>query len=348
MGNAAKIPSISVGTVRAKNRSIRYKVDIPAMNGKKRARKFFENPSDAEIYAAKKRLEFAQTKDVTTTDTASGDRLGKGIRDYLNSKATKVGPESLRLMRNHLAKLEKRFPGLAPDDVPPFAAHRWLETVKCSQRTRYGIFSDCRTFYRWMLRYGFASTNPFDRMEPISSGESPKEILSVSEMKAVLKACDDRPGYIRAWVVLSGFAGLRTVEVMRMDWSCVNLEAGEIHVPRTASKKSKKGVRERYVAIVDALRRVIGDVPPSGKIIPVAKTTFHDQVANLRKAIHRKRWPHDCLRHSYASYYLAEHESAEKTAHQLGHTSSKMVHKHYAAAVKKAEAAKWWAIGLPE
>jgi len=57
------------------------------------------------------------------------------------------------------------------------------------------------------------------------------------------------------------------------------------------------------------------------------------QVPNLkRKWIKAKKsigrdWPHDCLRHSYASYHFAEYNDAGLTAKNLGHPDSTLLRK---------------------
>lgn len=50
------------------------------------------------------------------------------------------------------------------------------------------------------------------------------------------------------------------------------------------------------------------------------------------------RWPHDVMRHSHGSYHLAQYEDAEKTALQMGHTSTVILFNHYS----------WIAASLPE
>ena len=56
------------------------------------------------------------------------------------------------------------------------------------------------------------------------------------------------------------------------------------------------------------------------------------------------KWPHDCLRHSYASYHFAEYNDAGLTAKNLGHPDSTLLRKDYNGAVTKAQAKAFWAI----
>lgn len=58
----------------------------------------------------------------------------------------------------------------------------------------------------------------------------------------------------------------------------------------------------------------------------------------LRLAARIKEWPHDAMRHSYASYHLAMHGSADKTSTELGHRSTEMLFRHYREPVTKHDA----------
>ena len=181
-------------------------------------------------------------------------------------------------------------------------------------------------------------------MEPVPKGESPRAILTPAQMRALLES--DMLPYMRAWLVLGGFCGLRPAEISRSDWGCVNFETQEIHVSPDAIKRDKlrgRGVRERYVHMPPAAARLLPR-GLSGPIIPVGKNPFQKHVAALSKTLGLPAWPHDCLRHSAASYMLASKEDAGWVAYWLGHTTTKMVYENYARAVPKADALEWWGI----
>ena len=67
-----------------------------------------------------------------------------------------------------------------------------------------------------------------------------------------------------------------------------------------------------------------------------------------RDAIGLKTWPANALRHSFASYHLAEFKNAAATATELGHTSPAMLYKHYRELVRPDAAAHWWQIAPPK
>jgi len=58
------------------------------------------------------------------------------------------------------------------------------------------------------------------------------------------------------------------------------------------------------------------------------------------------RWPKNALRHSFASYHLAQFNDAAALSLQLGHTSPHLVFKHYRQVVRPKEAARYWQITL--
>ena len=346
-----------------------FRVEVPRTLGNgKRIQKFFRDRCDAELWAAQRHVEFLKDGEIDAGARTKGKEHGikAAVALYLADRKGDVCQDQLKLYRIHLGKLSAKFGHLGMGALSALDARRWLRGIECAQRTRHGIFSSCRTFYRWANRYDYTPANPFEKMEFIPKGEATKEILTPAEMRALLES--KMPDYLRAWLVLGGFCGLRPIEVTRSDWAAVNFETREFHVSPDASKRDKlrgRGVRERYVAIPETALRLIphGLAGPS---IPVAANTLQSHVRQLavilakmrgeptgkRKIVAHGRirfvdtanWPHDCLRHSAASYMLAIKEDAGWVAYWLGHTTTKTVYENYARAVPKAAAVEWWGI----
>ena len=68
----------------------------------------------------------------------------------------------------------------------------------------------------------------------------------------------------------------------------------------------------------------------------------------LQKAAGIEEWPHNGLRHSFASYHLAGFGDAMKTATLLGHKDPSVVHNHCKALVTKPTAQRWpWKAATP-
>lgn len=68
----------------------------------------------------------------------------------------------------------------------------------------------------------------------------------------------------------------------------------------------------------------------------------------LRALVGLVPWPHDALRHTYASMHLAHFRDERRLQLFMGHTSSAMLYAHYRGLVRPAEAAEYWGLMPPE
>ncbi len=136
------------------------------------------------------------------------------------------------------------------------------------------------------------------------------------------------------------FAGLRTSEIMRLDWSSIDLDRGFIEV---AAKKTKTAQR-RLVTITENLQAWLAPfVRESGPVSPLP-TTYQWHFRKAACAAGIARWPNNALRHSFASYLLADNQDAARVALQLGHSESRTLFAHYRELVKPEEAKAFWQI----
>ncbi len=346
-----------------------WKVEIHKRVFGKTKRRFFSDQGAAMLWAAEQNNELEKGQPVTLEKGRdSAGSVSVLVASYLADRKDEVTPGQLKLAKNHLGKFDAQFGGLSADEVDPLTCRNWIKSLPLAQRSKHGVYSSCRTAYRWAMRYEFATRSPFERMEPIPKGEAPKAILTPDEMDFLLGL--EMRDYVRAWLVLGGFCGLRPIEVSRSDWSAINWESGEFRVSKDAIKRDRtrnRGIRERVVEMTPAALRLLprGCIGP---IIPVVGNTMQDQVRRLAVALARKRgeaipkkqvvrhersvliesarWPHDCLRHSAATYMLSFKGDAGPVAKWLGHTTTKMLHDNYARGdVSRAQAESWWGMG---
>jgi integrase len=99
-------------------------------------------------------------------------------------------------------------------------------------------------------------------------------------------------------------------------------------------------ISENLASWLAPLRKIAGRVrPPS--------ITYRRKFSVALKAAEIEQWPHNALRHSFASYHLAQHQDAAKTALELGHTESATLFRHYRELVTPEAAKALWQI-LPE
>jgi integrase len=218
---------------------------------------------------------------------------------------------------------------------------RWVRNMGESPTSQATAFRYSRMFFRWAHSRDMIERDPMRGVD-CPQGRPRRKILSVDEMDAFLSV--PMPGWLLASIVLGGFAGLRTEEMLRMRWEDVRVDAGEIDVLPGVMKDSG-GFCERIVNFTEPIQRRAGLFSgKKGMLVPKYRRLFHDARRGLARSLGWPGWPENSLRHSFATYHLAKCGNPALTAYQMGHTSSAMVQRVYAVPARRADAAAWWGL----
>jgi integrase len=314
-----------------------WKVEIPrTMTGGRKVRRFFRTKPDAIAFISKVRREgFASTEPESTTIT-----VREGVEMWVARSHDKspAYQRQLRLITGHLCDFvgARSLPSITHQQL-----EEWLLSLPGGQTYRINHYRVARRFFEWCMDWlEVIPRNPMKKVgRPAAAEGQERHTLTPGEMQQVLALSKGR---LRSWVALGGFAGLRSEEILRLDWGDVNLKAKEIFV---RNPKQSQGWRPRYVQVLPALIRALGEVPVSGKVFPGGMRELYMQRHAVVLALGWARWPQNCLRHSFGTYHLAQWKDAARTAHEMGHTNSEITHRHYAIAARSADAAAWWKLG---
>ncbi len=164
------------------------------------------------------------------------------------------------------------------------------------------------------------------------------EIFTVDEMRRLLDSA--RPEFVPAFAI-GGFAGLRSEEIIRLDWSQVKL--GEAVILVSAGKE--KTASRRIVPLQPILRSWLE--PAAKASCPVVPPSPGVQVLQNAMRLTAERagiqWVRNGLRHSFCSYRVAVTGDPALVASEAG-DSANMIHKHYRALVTRAEGVAWFAL----
>ena len=71
---------------------------------------------------------------------------------------------------------------------------------------------------------------------------------------------------------------------------------------------------------------------------------YRSRLDDARQAAGISDWPHNALRHSFASYNLAAFGDAPALAGEMGHGSTKMIFEHYRRLVTPEKGKAFWSI----
>lgn len=208
----------------------------------------------------------------------------------------------------------------------------WLNGNDWEAKTRRGKLTDVRTLFSFAKQHGWTSTTPCPSPSEITLDDKPPGILSVSQCSELLKTAQNFYPSLVPYLSLCLFAGIRPEEASKMVWQDVDLEGGLAEVRADVAKTRKR----RLVKLSEnciAWLKLGGDLPP---------VNLKRKFEGVRSKAKIEEWPHDAMRHSFASYHLARHGSADKTATEMGHYSTDMLFRHYRELVKPKEAEHFW------
>lgn len=157
--------------------------------------------------------------------------------------------------------------------------------------------------------------------------------------------------YLRPYIAVCAFAGMRPTECTRLRWQDIDFEDAIISVRAANSKTGGQRHIEMHPTLAAWLRACRPPEAAPGDLVTPAQNLY----ANLAALRHRAgfgggTWQHDCLRHSYATYYLkARHGEITRLQLNMGHRSAQLLYSRYVnmAGTTRDMAEKWWQI-LPD
>ena len=146
------------------------------------------------------------------------------------------------------------------------------------------------------------------------------------------------PTPIRPYFAIGVFAGIRPEELLKLDWSDIKWRQEIIRVRAEVSKIGKT----RNVALEPNLREWL---------IPYRHATGRVCPPNWRRLFREVRikagvteWPSDCLRHSFATYWLEKHKDAPHLALEMGNSVGVIMNHYHRVLDDPEDAAHFWNI----
>ncbi|MFZ0828250.1 MAG: site-specific integrase [Verrucomicrobiia bacterium] len=217
-----------------------------------------------------------------------------------------------------------------------------------SAKSRNHYRATVRQFLQWAVRKDYlAPTHRLieaDAMRPERANTAAVELYTPDELAALLSDVKDDLRPLRPIIAIGGLAGLRTAELLRLDWADVWRVADHIEV--TAGKAKTR--QRRLVEICPALAAWLEPFRKlaKGKLWTGHEITFQQHFVELCEAAAVKRKTNG-LRHAFCTYHFAAHANENQTAQQAGNSPA-MIHAHYKGLATKADAEKWFKVLPPK
>ena len=260
------------------------------------------------------------------------------IDRYLNSlKKRELSDDYQYSTKLRLNKFEEDHGEWMACDISAEVVGDWLYDLDFAPLTVNHYRAVILQAFNYGVRIRAIESNPAEAVDKIKEKGKAIDALS-SEQAADLLA--HAPKEILPAVVIGLFAGLRRSEISRLDWSEVDFEQGHIEV----KAKNAKSAARRLVPMRECLRAWLSLHRKSrGPVMP-SEMIYRSRLNEARKAAGITDWPHNALRHSFASYNLAAFQNAPALAGEMGHGSTKMIFQHYRAIVTPKTAKKYWSL----
>ena len=185
--------------------------------------------------------------------------------------------------------------------------------------------------------------------------EKPTDITIYSPWEVTQFLNHSRPEMV-PFLAIGAFAGLRSAEIERLDWSEVHLDDKFIEIKAAKAKTASR----RIVPITDNLAKWLKDhAKDEGRVVPFDNVNkqigwlVEDTNQALKEAakkdgkdaekVKKVKWKKNALRHSFISYRVAEIQDVAKVALEAGN-SPQIIFQHYRELVQPKEAKAWFGI----
>jgi integrase len=296
----------------------------------------------AEFYAKQREQEKRRGALLSTT-------LPDLVTKYL---AAIEGKKSKRYVEDLTSKLKRAAKAFTSEirDIRAVDIDKWIDGMDdAGDRTKNNYRMAMVTLFSYARDKNYLPRGEQTEAEFVTRYDDKKTgkigIYTPHEFATLLHYVDER---FLPFVALGGFAGLRSIEILRLEWKDIWFEKGYVEVGRDKSKTATR----RLAPICPALEQWLkpyakkdGPVLPDirnevhfGRLFRAAKHTLDDE-----KGKPRVKLVHNGLRHSFCSYRMAVTKSAPQVALEAGN-SPKMLFEHYRELVTEAEGKEWFSL----
>jgi integrase len=202
--------------------------------------------------------------------------------------------------------------------------------------SRSTLRSRLSTLFKFAVRRGYRIDNPCAALEPVRVTKPPPRIFTIAEVESCLKWLTTHRKHVLPWFVLSTFCGLRPEEAEKTTAADIDFREGFIRVEAQTTKVRQRRVVYPKVEVMAMLKRL-----PAVKALNPQRR--RRAIRALREHLGWKVWPKDITRHTAASYWLADSQSAAAVAESLGHSET-VLKRNYKALVTKEQSRKFWSL----
>jgi len=259
------------------------------------------------------------------------------VEELLKAKARDgVSARYLETLRSHLHRFGASFQTII-GSVTAQMIDRWLAAQKVSARTHNNLLRSIVTLFHFARAQGYLPRDQTVEARHVGRAKDRGGdigILTPAQLADLLKAANAEAAL---YLALGAFTGVRSAEMLRLDWQDFNFERGHIHI---APSKAKTATR-RLVPIHPNLMQWLAPYKGRRGCVFTSKKTAKRTIAFAKEQ--GIEWPQNALRHSYATYRMAQTHNAACVADEMGN-SPQMLFRNYRELADEHDALAWFSI----
>ncbi len=252
-------------------------------------------------------------------------------------EACGISFEYQRSLRFYLGRFKRELGPLPITNISTAQIDTCLRSAIGNHTTKNNLRRILVTMFKWARDQGYLpqdrKTAP-ERAITFKGVESPPAIFTPEELRKIISVC---PAKLLPHLVLGAFAGIRSAEIERLDWKDILWERGYIEIEAAKAKTRSR----RLVPLLPNLRSWLEPFrEEEGHICHLPNVHTRLNYIGEKSGV---GWRMNALRHSYASYRLAELQDAARVAFEMGNSPEKLF-RHYRELVGPDTAKEWFAI----
>ena len=281
-------------------------------------------------------------------------QVSDAVQQLIDAKARdKASLHYLRSLHYYLGMLAKAFHGQVRS-ITTEQLTQFVRNVSGNERSKNHARAYASVFFTYCQSRGWLPRDHEGVSLIPKLKIKPADIVVFTPWQMAQFLTFAQPEFV-PYLAIGAFTGLRSAEIVRLDWAEVHLADRFIEVKASKAKTASR----RLVPITDNLAQWLAPhAQAAGRVAPVAKIQNHltqlvrDTNAGLLAAhIASKkpgkfkpvRWHQNALRHSFISYRVAAVQDVPKVALEAGNSPA-IIFQHYRELVRPVDAKAWFSI----
>jgi len=266
--------------------------------------------------------------------------LGHALTSLLASKErANFRANYIRCLRQYLTLFIQGRESDSVTSIDLVTVENWFITRKEKPSTQRSNIGRLSALFTHCWRHKWISENPCNFIEKPRVDHRSPQIFTLRQCMRILVWTRRNRSDALAIVVLGLLCGLRPEESEQITWADIDLTSGAIRIDAIVSKVRQRRIVKPMPSAIAWLRHA----KQIGAALPVKHQRRRRFLRRLREYLRLRKWPQDILRHTCASYWLAEWQDAGKIAHELGNSAGILL-RHYRELVTREKAAEFWSI----